>query len=276
MRAIWKALSLRHRFVFAHPIKIWALVPAWFAMSLAVPAALAQAPSVRPAAAAAAPAAEEQPHAASPGGPRESIKVHGHWVIEVRNPDGSLAQHREFENSLQRPAGQELAALLLGNAVPIGWKVVLSPETTGTGGPCGSSNSDCLLEQQAVATALGCAAGCSNNLTGSNAGLANGGQGGITLSGWIQASKAGNIGNVETYIYSCGGQNGIGGPLSSTSPAQCASAATGLFGPEFTSAKLPATSSSSNPCGASGENSCEITGILAKQMINVSVTITFQ
>src|SRR5262245_57695497 len=25
------------------------------------------------------------------GGPQEGIKVHGHWVIEVRNPDGSLA-----------------------------------------------------------------------------------------------------------------------------------------------------------------------------------------
>ena len=30
----------------------------------------------------------------------EGIKVHGRWVIEVRNPDGSVAQHREFNNSL--------------------------------------------------------------------------------------------------------------------------------------------------------------------------------
>jgi hypothetical protein len=27
------------------------------------------------------------------------IHVHGHWVIDVRNPDGTLASHREFENS---------------------------------------------------------------------------------------------------------------------------------------------------------------------------------
>ena len=27
------------------------------------------------------------------------IKVHGHWIIEVLNPDGSLVNHREFENA---------------------------------------------------------------------------------------------------------------------------------------------------------------------------------
>ena len=27
-------------------------------------------------------------------GPREGVKVHGHWVINVKNPDGTLAQHR--------------------------------------------------------------------------------------------------------------------------------------------------------------------------------------
>jgi hypothetical protein len=34
------------------------------------------------------------------GGPQEGIKVHGHWVIEVRNPDGTLSTRREFENGL--------------------------------------------------------------------------------------------------------------------------------------------------------------------------------
>jgi hypothetical protein len=33
------------------------------------------------------------------GGPQEGIKVHGHWVIDVRNPDGKLVTHREFENA---------------------------------------------------------------------------------------------------------------------------------------------------------------------------------
>jgi hypothetical protein len=33
-------------------------------------------------------------------GKHEGIKVHGHWTIEVRNPDGAVVTHREFENSL--------------------------------------------------------------------------------------------------------------------------------------------------------------------------------
>jgi hypothetical protein len=39
----------------------------------------------------------------SKGGKDEGIKVHGHWVLEIRNPDGSLASRKEFENSLTRP-----------------------------------------------------------------------------------------------------------------------------------------------------------------------------
>ena len=34
------------------------------------------------------------------GGQHEGITVHGHWSIEVHNPDGSLVRHVEFENSL--------------------------------------------------------------------------------------------------------------------------------------------------------------------------------
>jgi len=39
------------------------------------------------------------------GGKNEGIKVHGHWVIDVKNPDGSLAGHRDFENSRLRTEG---------------------------------------------------------------------------------------------------------------------------------------------------------------------------
>jgi len=41
-------------------------------------------------------AAREKPS----GGSHEGITVHGHWTIEVRNPDGSLVRRVEFENSL--------------------------------------------------------------------------------------------------------------------------------------------------------------------------------
>jgi len=49
-----------------------------------------------------------------------SIKVHGHWLINVRNPDGTLADHREFENSLAIGSGGDafLIGLLAGYYVP--------------------------------------------------------------------------------------------------------------------------------------------------------------
>ena len=58
------------------------------------------------------PAKPAEPNRDSAGGRHEGIKVHGHWVIDVRNPDGSLAQHRDFENALTLFGAQQLAAFL--------------------------------------------------------------------------------------------------------------------------------------------------------------------
>jgi len=43
---------------------------------------------------------EQKPEKQKAGGKNEGIKVHGHWVLEIKNPDGSLASRHEFENSL--------------------------------------------------------------------------------------------------------------------------------------------------------------------------------
>ena len=48
--------------------------------------------------------------AESKGGRVEGIKVHGHWIIDVRNPDDTLVTHREFENALV--PGNPLARIL--------------------------------------------------------------------------------------------------------------------------------------------------------------------
>jgi hypothetical protein len=68
------------------------------------------------------------------GGPQEGIKVHGHWTIEVRNPDGSVATHREFENSLAGPAS--LLPPILSRTTTVGLWTVLLDGTAG--GPCSS------------------------------------------------------------------------------------------------------------------------------------------
>jgi hypothetical protein len=69
--------------------------------------------------AAARPVAEEE--TAAPNSPRsQGIKVHGHWVLQVKNTDGTLGERREFDNSLvagEMTLGgdQLLAGLLSGN-----------------------------------------------------------------------------------------------------------------------------------------------------------------
>jgi len=57
----------------------------------------------------------------------EGVQIHGHWVIDVKNPDGKVAEHREFDNSLvtsnsalQDSTGDQLLAGLLSGALSIG------------------------------------------------------------------------------------------------------------------------------------------------------------
>lgn len=53
----------------------------------------------------------------------QDIEVHGHWVIEVRNADGSLHSRSEFQNALHAD-GQRNLADLLGRVRPMGiWRV---------------------------------------------------------------------------------------------------------------------------------------------------------
>ena len=73
--------------------------------------------------------------APSSGGSFAGIQVHGHWTIDVRNPDGSLVSHTEFDNAYV-PTSRILAEILGGRKAPGRWQVILS----GEGGPCGESD----------------------------------------------------------------------------------------------------------------------------------------
>lgn len=70
-------------------------------------------------------------------GPHEAIKVHGHWTIEVRNLDGTIATHREFENSLAFGANT-LAPILARTGTVGAWAVGVNVAnaTTNGGGMC--------------------------------------------------------------------------------------------------------------------------------------------
>jgi hypothetical protein len=79
-------------------------------------------------------AAKGQKEASVKGG----IKVHGHWVLEVKNPDGSVAERKEFENSLVtvgEPTGNSsgsygLSQILAGQAYVYQWSVGLTNSIT--------------------------------------------------------------------------------------------------------------------------------------------------
>jgi len=75
-------------------------------------------------------------------GAREGIKIHGHWTIEVRNPDRSLVRHVEFQNSLLPSGGPVLPAILSRGAVAGGWTINLNQTGLGqgAGGLCRPGN----------------------------------------------------------------------------------------------------------------------------------------
>jgi hypothetical protein len=141
---------------------------------------------------------------ASRGGGHEGIKVHGHWTIEVRNPDGTLADRREFENSLSQPSGAQILAGFLNNAgataapTPFFWAVTLAgPQTlslTIPAGPCGTGN-PCVIGQSALslgAASISAPLPDAFNLTASLSG------GTFTLGGSVVATTTSNIVSVAT------------------------------------------------------------------------------
>jgi hypothetical protein len=68
----------------------------------------------------------------------EGIQVHGHWVIEVRNTDGTLHQRRAFENALTEFGKQGLVDLLGKKLGPVSeWLIWLDASTPTN--PCGPS-----------------------------------------------------------------------------------------------------------------------------------------
>jgi len=73
--------------------------------------------------------AESVPKEEHAGGPHEGIKVHGHWVIDVRNPDGKLVKHHEFENSYY---GSVFLPTLLARQRSVGfWEISLDNGAAG-------------------------------------------------------------------------------------------------------------------------------------------------
>jgi hypothetical protein len=123
------------------------------------------------------------------GGPSEGIKVHGHWTIEVKNPDGTLASRTEFENALV-PIGRVTLMMVLTRNKTVGlWLVQLAGPQPCVAGPC-------ITVEGAYSGGL--SAGWFKNLT---VGFGPGGT--IVLSGTVIAGQTSTITNVSAWLNSC-------------------------------------------------------------------------
>ena len=241
-------------------------------------AASEQRPSLRPAGAPVPGGVNQATHSAvqpipelfakQPGtGTHESVTVHGHWVIDVRNPDGSLAQHRDFENSLESSAQGTLAGLI-GGQFSMG-NMMIAMGYSGAQGPCQATVSFpgwcAVVVNLSTHPAVDyCSAYvCAPTLTETfNSGTNYAGPYNLVLTGSITANAAGTVNSVYTIFGSCANiPFGGNGPttFSTTSPANCA---TGVGTPNYwvgplTQANIPGVSVSSG------------------QIIQVTVTLTF-
>jgi hypothetical protein len=202
------------------------------------------------------PVQAQEEKTAKPSKPGEQgIKVHGHWKIVIKNPDGTVDSTTEFENSLVTPGQGDviLTQLLLSYAVPSFWLIFVAGNLCGTM----SSLSGC---QIAPSTDTGgCSApGCYANLitnyipptyAGSGSGA------GFQLSGSFPATTTGSLVSVGTGMTLCSG--GVD-PVALT-PSQC-STFTGVSAAafyNFTGTTTPATVTS------------------VGQIVQITVTISF-
>ena len=213
------------------------------------------------------PAAAEEKGSTAPAKPGgEGIKVHGHWIIDVRNRDGSLAQHRDFENSLA-DGGQFLIGLASGYTTFGGYYIVLVGNACTV--PSGSSSTDCYFAQSGVVrlelcgdtiTCIGSLT-VAPNLTGTGSPAYS-----MVLSGSGPLSMAGTISAVLTQYNSCYSSTSNSAPPAGPSPASPAACIT-----------------AGNDGGSTNVGQGAFTGttlsaplaVTAGQLIQVTVTISF-
>jgi hypothetical protein len=120
-------------------------------------------------------------------GSHEGIVVHGHWTVEVRNPDGTVATHREFENAFF--PGPGLASILARQGAAGFWTIFLYPGTV-----CGNTNNaGCSIAEPTNTLNLYNSFNLSVTVSGNS----------LVLSGTVLASGGGSIVTVQTDSQAC-------------------------------------------------------------------------
>jgi hypothetical protein len=219
-----------------------------------------------PAASASIAAAKPESSQGSAGAINQGVKLHGHWIIDVKNPDGTLAQHRDFENAIE-PSGQGfLIGLMSGYLTPGDYMIIMGP--TSGNGACTASGQYCgIARSLSTYPALGycgtyyCAAGLTYTYNLGSDEL-NSGPFSMVLAGSITANQTGTIGQVYSVISTCANIAGSTtvnpSTIETSSPASCVTqtSPTPWFGPLSLASITPIAVNSG-------------------QIIQVTVTITF-
>ena len=150
---------------------------------------------------------------AEDNGLSEGITIHGDWVIEVQNPDGTIAEHREFSNAFK--GGNTIEDLLLGLETAGNWSVKISSTLPdGSNAPCGPSFEDSGISggkaceiRSGGGAGLGTVPGISYGLSVSPMGYPDNG---IKLQGSVVATRISVITYVRTYLGLCSSAIGPG------------------------------------------------------------------
>ena len=140
------------------------------------------------------------------GGTQEGVQVHGHWVIEVRDPDGTLVSRTEFDNALVANGKTVLAKVLSRERLVGEWTISLTNSTTLSLNPCetlSATPAACKIKESGSASTT-----VFPTLTVTRSGEQ------VVLSGTAIASKSGAISSVSSSLEDC----------DPTTPTSCASA----------------------------------------------------
>ena len=207
----------------------------------------------------------------------QGIKLHGHWAIDVKNPDGTLVKHSDFENQLQYDGTQYLTALLSGYGVGGDYAIYFTnatasataSPTTNVVCPAPASTTTSTFPYCSIVQNINTQPGifhclhyvCVGGLTatpafGSGTGLPN-----FTLMGSITAPQAGAVVNVYVGFAGCN-------ISSTTTPPTPTGPAT------ITATACEASTTSSYGGTMSGTTITPIT-VVAGQIIQITVTYTF-
>src|SRR5687767_61463 len=142
-------------------------------------------------------AATSQAQAQAPPNPgAAAIGVHGHWMIEVRESDGTQVARHEFDNALMN-AGRPLLLALARQNTPGYWTVLVT-DAYGVGSPCGPGG--CALHEPGhFAVFSGTTKLVVLNVSLDGSPIPNK----LVLQGTFTATTTGQISQVESLLAAC-------------------------------------------------------------------------